>query len=73
MHWHTLRSNDLAAVAYETRTRKLWVKFQQGGTRLYSGVPPAVFRALLNAASKGQYFDRHIRDAGYPQQAVGKG
>jgi hypothetical protein len=69
MRWVFVLSSNLAAVAYEPGTGRLWVRFhnpgRQGGRGYYDGVPEAVYRALLAAPSKGSYHYWSIRQAGY--------
>jgi len=44
---------------------QLQVVFTSGRVYCYQGVPPEVFRGLLEAESKGQYMRAHIIDV-YP-------
>jgi len=54
-------STTLSIVAYDSRHRFLQVEFHDRTTYRYSDVPLDVFRSLLNASSKGAFFNRHIR------------
>ncbi len=54
-------STALAAVAYDSDTRCLWIQFRDPVVYRYDDVPAAVVEGLLEAASKGSYFHRHIR------------
>lgn len=54
-------STALAAVAYDSDTRCLWLQFRDHAVYRYDDVPPAVVEGLIEAASKGSYFHRHIR------------
>ena len=47
----------------------LTVHLHRGAVYRYFTVPRPVFEELLAAASKGAYFNRHIRD-GFPCQRV---
>ena len=47
----------------------LTVQLHRGGVYRYFTVPRTVFEDLLAAASKGAYFNRHIRE-GFPYQRV---
>ncbi|HHT1611250.1 KTSC domain-containing protein [Klebsiella pneumoniae] len=47
------------------------IAFHSGGIYQYSRVPSTVYTALMNASSKGQFFDAHIKKAGYPYRKVG--
>jgi hypothetical protein len=40
----------------------LEVEFNSGGVYQYSGVPEAVYAALMRASSKGHYLNDHIKD-----------
>ncbi len=55
-------SSSLRAVGYDLAAGILEVEFRSGGVYRYYGVPPEVYRELLNAPSKGKYFQEHIRD-----------
>jgi len=51
----------LSSAAYsDDRRLQLW--FRNGTIYQYLDVPPDIFESLLAAESKGQYFNRHIRD-----------
>jgi hypothetical protein len=58
-------SSNLAAIGYEPETAVLRIQFLNGGTYLYHGVPLETYEGLLNAGSKGQYFDQFVKKAGY--------
>jgi hypothetical protein len=62
-----VNSSNIASVGWENGT--LEVEFHDGGVYQYSGVPEAVYRAFLNAHSKGSYFHDNIRDR-YPYREV---
>ena len=67
----TTRSIDsslIRSVTYGTDAT-LTVHLHGGAVYRYFTVPRTVFEALLAAASKGAYFNRHIRD-GFPYQQV---
>jgi hypothetical protein len=55
-----VRSRNIASIGWENGT--LEVAFHDGGVYQYSGVPESVYRAFLNAHSKGSYFHDHIKD-----------
>jgi KTSC domain len=54
-------SATLATVAYDKARELLQLQFCSRATYLYFGVPPAVHEALLEAPSKGRYFNKTIR------------
>lgn len=56
-----VESTTLATVGYDEAGELLQLEFRSGAVYQYFGVPPAVYGALLEAPSKGQYFNRAIR------------
>ena len=58
-------SRAIAAVGYDASTGRLKITFQQGYTYDFCNVPAAVFKQLMDARSKGSYYNEHIRDK-YP-------
>ncbi len=57
------KSTTIARAEYDPYTRELELWFRESGDRsVYRGVPAAVWRELLEANSKGRYFDSNIRD-----------
>ena len=56
-----VESTTLARVAYDEVRELLWLEFRSRAGYQYSGVPPAVHQALLQAPSLGSYFNRVIR------------
>lgn len=65
MHRQPVISSNLSSVGYDTKSRTLEVEFLNGSVYQYSNVPSSIFSGLMNAASKGQYFDRMIKKGGY--------
>ena len=61
MRFATVESTTLAIVAYDEDRKMLQLEFCSRAVYLYFGVPPAVHQALLDAPSKGKYFNRSIR------------
>lgn len=55
-------SDAINAIGYDESTRRMSIEFNQGNTYSYCGVPQHVFDGLLSAASKGVYYNEHIRD-----------
>lgn len=55
-------SSAISAVGYDPETRRMQIRFKQGGTYTFCRVPQHVFEGLLASGSKGAYYDRHIRD-----------
>jgi len=62
---HILRqrvhSHALASVGYSKRLHALEVEFVSGAVYRYSNVPPQLYRDLLSAVSKAQFYDTNVR------------
>jgi hypothetical protein len=56
-----VESTTLATVAYDEASELLQLEFRSRAIYQYFGVPVAVHAALLDAPSKGSYFNRVIR------------
>lgn len=56
-----VESSVLASVAY-LPDATLQIEFRSGDIYHYTEVPPQIFQALLDAPSKGAYFNHYIRD-----------
>jgi hypothetical protein len=70
MEYVAVSSSNIEAIGYDDSGRILGVRFHSGREYHYGRVPHAVFRAFFGAASKGQYFDQHVKRAGYPYMRV---
>jgi KTSC domain len=57
-----LESTLLASALYDPVRRHLEVVFRSGERYLYFQVPPHCYQHLLEADSKGAYFNHHIRN-----------
>lgn len=66
MEMQPVSSSNLAAVGYDEESSTLRVEFLNGTSYEYYNVPKEVFEDLLNAGSKGQYFNANIKKGGYP-------
>jgi lysyl-tRNA synthetase class 2 len=55
-------SSSLRAAGYDERRKWLVIQFNSGLTYRYSDVPPVIFAELMEAASKGTFFNTRIRD-----------
>lgn len=64
-----VESTTLAMVGYDETRKLLQLEFRSGAVYLYIGVPAAVCQALLDASSKGRYFNGAIRGR-YPYRQV---
>jgi len=56
-----VESTTLATVAYDEARELLRLEFRSQAIYHYLGVPPIMHHALLNASSKGRYFNLAIR------------
>lgn len=56
-----LVSETLAAAVYDDTQQTLQLHFRDGSRYVYSEVLPDLFHGLLAAASKGLFFNQHIR------------
>jgi len=65
-----VESRNLASVGYEVETSTLEIEFHNGGIYQYFGVPENVYQELMNASSKGTYFDQNVKKAGYSYSKV---
>ena len=70
MDYQRVSSSSIAAIAYERSTSTLGVRFQRGYEYSYFPVPESVFREILSADSKGQYFNARIRSGGYTFERI---
>ncbi|WP_296280509.1 KTSC domain-containing protein [Pseudoxanthomonas sp.] len=55
-------SSAISAIGYDERMMRMRIRFIQGDTYDFCGVPAHIFQGLLNARSKGTYYNDHIRD-----------
>ena len=62
-------SSALVSVKYDGATGDLQIRFVNGRTHRYSNVPGHVYETLLNAVSKGAFFNAQIRDR-YPYREL---
>ncbi|MFC0399442.1 KTSC domain-containing protein [Paraburkholderia rhizosphaerae] len=58
-------SSAIRAVGYDPQRMHMRILFQQGHSYDFCRVPEHVYRELLEARSKGSYYNDHIRDK-YP-------
>ena len=57
-----LESTSLASAQYDPSLHRLEIEFRNGERYLYFQVPPRRYQGLLDANSKGAFFNRHIRN-----------
>lgn len=63
-------STNLTSVGYDKETQTLEVEFLNGRVYQYYGVPADLHGQLMQAPSKGQFFNAYIRNY-YPFSRVG--
>lgn len=56
-----VNSTTLRTVGYDAERQLLQIEFQNRSIYQYFGVPASVYEELLEAPSKGAYFNRSIR------------
>lgn len=64
MQWVPVSSSNVAAIAYDSREKLLYVQFHSGSVYVYYDVPPQVYLSFVNAPSKGQFVWRVLRNQG---------
>ena len=65
MERQSVSSSNIASIGYAESSNILEVEFNHGGTYQYFDVPQHEYQALMNADSKGKYFDANIKKGGY--------
>ena len=58
-------SSNLRSVGYDEERSILEIEFLAGPVYQYFNVSYGIYRGLMNASSKGGYFDTYIRKRGY--------
>ncbi len=66
-----VQSSNLSSVGYDAETLTLEIEFHRSGIYQYFGVSPEIYEGLINASSKGTYFNQVIKKGGYPCTKVG--
>lgn len=66
----SVTSTNLRSVGYDAATQTLEIEFKDSGIYQYTGVPPHRHTGLMSAASKGEYFDAHIKKGGYRYRKI---
>ena len=64
-----VESTTLRSAGHDAQSAVLELQFRNGAVYQYLLVPPKVYRDLLEARSKGGYFNQNIRGR-YPYQRV---
>ena len=65
-----MASSVISGAWYQPRTGRLDLLFVSGRRYVYSGVPLAIARAFAEAASKGGFYNREIRNR-FPCRQIG--
>jgi hypothetical protein len=55
-------SSNIRSVGYEESSETLEIEFTSGTIYQYSDIPESEYEGLMNAASKGRYFNQNIKD-----------
>jgi hypothetical protein len=71
LDWQPLESKLLAAAAYTTSRRLLYLRFQSGELYRYFTFPAEQYQEFLEAESQGRYFLSHIRNH-FPYERIGR-
>jgi len=62
-------SSNIAELGYDSDNQHLHVRFVNGSTYVYKGVPEAEFINLKNAPSIGSYLHRNFKNV-YPYERI---
>jgi hypothetical protein len=65
MEMTPVTSRAIRAVGYDPGSMRMRILFRQGHFYDFCRVPVHVYRGLMNAHSKGSYYNEHIKDK-YP-------
>jgi hypothetical protein len=57
-----ITSSNLRSLGYDAESSTLEVEFNSGAVYQFQGVPQAEWESLLNAGSKGRYFNANIKN-----------
>ncbi len=55
-------SSSLRSIGYDRTGRTLEIEFRGGGVYQYDDVPDTVWSELRRSASKGKFFQEHVRE-----------
>lgn len=56
-----VNSSNIEAIGYDAANMELHVRFLKSGQYIIRGVPQEMFDGLMNADSKGSYYNRMIK------------
>ncbi|WP_458122065.1 KTSC domain-containing protein [Paenibacillus sp. Z6-24] len=60
MNWVAVGSSNLVAVSYDRDRSILYVQFRNGHDYVYYNVPSDMYYRLLDAPSRGAFFNKNI-------------
>lgn len=58
-----VESSNIDAIGYDYQEEILIVRFNSGATYEYYGVPEAMYKAIMDADSKGKFLNKNIKNA----------
>jgi hypothetical protein len=64
-----VESSSITTISYDSEHNQMRVRFKSGVEYRYDLVPASVYRAFVEASSKGRFFSSHVRDR-YPCRRV---
>ncbi|QJX48063.1 KTSC domain-containing protein [Hymenobacter taeanensis] len=70
MQRRPIRSTSLKAVGYDATTETLEIEYRHGSLVRYTGVPAALYEALLQVPGKAMFVEQVIERSGYGRQQV---
>ncbi len=62
-------SSNVDSIGYDENLQTLYIRFLNGSTYIYKGVPIMEFEGLKNASSVGSYLHRNIKNL-YPYERI---
>lgn len=63
-------SSNIASIGYDAMSEILEVEFNNGAVYQYYNVPKRLYNGLMEADSKGRYFDAYIKKGGFRYSRV---
>ena len=66
----SVASSHLRSVGYNAATQTLEIEFHGSSIYEYFNIPESVYRGLMSASSHGEFFDAHIKKAGYRYRRI---
>jgi hypothetical protein len=70
MDYVPVTSSHVAAVAYDSGSNTLGVRYSNGSEYHYQGVPEEVYQGFFTASSIGQHLDQFVKKPGYAYTRV---